>query len=373
MKSIFLITTLLTVTSTQVFAENYQIMVDAGSTGSKLHLFQYETTQDTPIIKDVFYENNKIPLSSFEKNPENAGTSLEKIFNDVEAQLKNKGINPAEVQINLLGTAGMRLLPEDKQAAIYKNVENFLKQHYSFPIGNIQTLSGKMEGLYAWLDVNYLANTFQSHAPSIGTLEMGGASMQIAFETSNTSKPEALTTVKVAGQAYTVFSKSFLGLGQDQARGQMNLLPAFESCYPLGYETGQSKGAWDFSQCASLYNQVIHAHQVKEQMIPTMDQPFYAFAGAYYTYQFFDADKTPDQANLEKRIRAICSKPWEDLKKDYPNVDDQYLSSYCAHAAYVNDLFYDALQIQGKQLNVVNQVNQQNIDWALGAVLYSLS
>jgi Golgi nucleoside diphosphatase len=372
MKKFFLITFIFLNIFSEVFAENYQIIVDAGSSGCKLHLFHYETTQAMPFIKEIFYEKNYIPLSSFDKNPKNAGLSLEKLFNDVQDELKNKKIDPHKVEVHILATAGMRLIPEDKQLAIYENLKNFLQDHYSFQIGKIQTITGKMEGLYAWLDINYLANTFQNHTRSFGIIDMGGASTQIAFETLDEKSTNDFSTLKINGEIYSVFSKSFLGLGENQARLQMNKLPNSASCYPIGYKVGQTNGAWDFTECKGEFSEVIDAHNVVPQMISTIHQTFYAFSGAYYTYQFFQTDKVKDEVSLEKRIQTVCTKSWDELKKEHPNVEDQYLSSYCANAVYMDDLFYKSYQIKVDQLNVVNQINNQNLDWTLGAMLYEL-
>lgn len=367
MRKIFL-STLLAMSCTHAFAENYKIIVDAGSTGCRLHLFQYEAIKGVPVIKDIFSESNKIPLSSFANHPENVRSSLETLLNNA----LNKIANPSEVKVEILATGGMRSLPQDKQAEIYQSIRTFLQKNYVVQIGKIETITGQMEGLYAWLDVNYLAKTFEYSTPSVGTIDMGGASTQIAFETQDVSKPEDLITIKIHDQTYTVFSKSFLGLGQDQARGQMNQLSAFETCYPKGYAVHQSTGIWDLTQCASLYAQVINHHQVAEQIVSTNNQHFYAFSGAYYTYHFLDADKPPDQISFEKRIQNVCTQSWEDLKKNYPDVSAEYLSSYCANAAYMNELFYRVYQLRERQLSVVSKVNDQGIDWTLGVVLYEM-
>src|SRR3990167_775198 len=166
------------------FAESshYAIIVDAGSSGSRLHIFEYNNTaKRVPVIKDIFSEATKPGLSSFAEHPEDASSSLKKLLDDATQALQQQQINPHAVTINILATAGMRLLPEDKQTAIYTNVINYLKNNYAFIIGEVTTINGKTEGLYGWLDINYLLGNFAPHQATMGSLDMGGASTQIAF------------------------------------------------------------------------------------------------------------------------------------------------------------------------------------------------
>jgi Golgi nucleoside diphosphatase len=176
--------------SAHAFADNknYTIFIDAGSSGSRLHIFEYEKSLPLPMIKDVFSESIKPGLSEYAAHPESAGQSLKKILDDANQFLLEKKINPHFIRVHLFATAGMRLLPEDKQQAIYRNVTNFIQNNYDFNTPDIRTISGKMEGVYSWLDVNYLLGNFQNNRTTTGTIDMGGASTQITFATNDLSK-----------------------------------------------------------------------------------------------------------------------------------------------------------------------------------------
>jgi apyrase len=352
---------------------HYSIIVDAGSTGSRLHLFQYETGKGLPDMKEVFSESVKPGLSSFAKNPEAAGESLKKLLDDVVISLKNQSIEPQAVSINVMATAGMRLLPADTQQAIYKNVKHYIQSNYTFSIDQIETVSGKMEGVYGWLDVNYLANNFQNKTATVGSIDMGGASTQIAFATQDTSKSDNEVTVKIGENTYRIFSKSFLGLGQDQALAAMNQHTAADTCYPVNYPINGQMGSFNFTTCGSIYADVIHDHHVAEEIAPLAGQQFIVYSGSYYTYKFFGVDATPDQAIVEQRIQEVCSKSWEQLQQAYPTEAPKYLANYCANEVYFDNLFYGTYQLQGSQLKVTAKINQQDIDWSVGALLFKLS
>lgn len=351
----------------------YQIFIDAGSTGSRIHIFQYEKSTPLPNIKDVFSESIKPGLSSYDTNPEAAGASLKKLLDDATVFLDKNLVSPNDTSISILATAGMRLLSDDKQQAIYASVSKYVQQYYQFPLREIKTISGEMEGLYGWLDVNYLSNNFQRNTPTIGSIDMGGASTQIAFAT-NQSNDYELMTINLNNHEYTVFSKSFLGMGQDQTFNTMILEQAAGNCFPLNYRYHDvDTGHFNLASCLPIYKNILQTHHVTEQIPPTDEQSFVASSGVYYAFNFFGVDSTPERVILENKIQAICSKDWEQLKQDYPLVTEKYLSTYCANAVYQDQLIFDTYNLQDYQLKVANQINQIDIDWTLGAALYSLT
>ncbi len=97
-----------------------------------------------------------------------------------------------------------------------------------------------MEALYGWLDVNYLSGTFQQHLPLLGSVDVGGASAEIAFVTDDEEvNPADIVNITIQNQTYHVFAKSYLGLGQDQAREAVNKTPDSMFCYPQEFMTPQ--------------------------------------------------------------------------------------------------------------------------------------
>jgi hypothetical protein len=352
---------------------HYAIVVDAGSSGSRLHLMQYSTpSASIPIIKDIFSESIKPGLSSYASQPDNAGASLKPLFDDAMTTLKKNNIDPKTVPVKVLATAGMRLLPESTQQAIYTNVKTYLTKSYPLPIQKVETISGKMEGLYGWLDVNYLSGNFATGS-TVGSIDMGGASTQIAFATQDNSHINDEIAFKIGTKRYTVFSKSFLGLGEDQALATISKMPSMDTCYPIQYPLqGGDAGNFNYISCGALYTDLIQANHVAQEILSLEKLQFIAYSGAYYSYHFFGVDQTPDQAVVEKKVQNVCAESWDELKHDYPSTPEKYLSTYCANITYIEDLFYNTYQLQGSQLKIVTQINQIDIDWPLGALLYSL-
>lgn len=374
MKKIYSILLALTasffITSTYA-STRYAIIVDAGSTGSRAHLFKYQTGPSLPIIEDIFSANIKPGLSAFANNPDAAGPALSTILTAVNNKLHDAKIDPRTVTINVLATAGMRLLPLDSQQKIYANVKAYIQQHYVFSIQDIKTISGKEEAIFDWLDVNYLAGNFQKNTMPVGTIDMGGASTQIAFVAYIPIRSKDRAMIIFGHQAYPLFVKSFLGLGQDQARASIAADPLMNTCYPTGYQiNATTQGSFQLPACGTAYLKLIQKNNVAQQLPPLANQSFVAFSGAYYDYQFFNVDKTPHQNNLEQSMQSICSQSWDQLKSQFPTIADSYLSTYCANGVFLDELFYATYRLNQNKLSVINSIGQTNIDWTLGAMLF---
>lgn len=360
----------------------YAVIIDAGSSGSRAHVFEYARSLPLiplPLIKDIFNQSTQPGLSSYASNPSAAGPSLQPILDASVDTLRRKGANLSQVPISVLGTAGMRLLPENQQAAIYANVRQYIRDHYSFSLKNedVRTITGIMEGVYDWLDVNYLLNNFIHPNATVGSIDMGGASTQIAFTTTDTSQSANEIVLYLNHTPYRLFSQSFLGLGQDQARQTMttgtSYAPDAPSCYPSGYPFNSQTGNFDFSICSNTYATIIQSYNVSERVLSTEGQSFIAFSGIYYNYNFFNVLQTPTQSALESQINAVCYLSWTQLQLNYPQEPLSLLPNYCANAVYFDDLLYNTYQLQGSQLTVTNQLNGTGIDWTLGALLYQLT
>ena len=125
-------------------------------------------------------------------SPENATSYLAPLL-DFAA-----GAIPADKQgktsLFVLATAGLRLLPEAQREAILDNLRKELPRRYPFIVmdQHVQMISGKWEGIYSWVAVNYVLGRLSrpvngsSSAPprTVGMVDMGGGSVQIAYEAS---------------------------------------------------------------------------------------------------------------------------------------------------------------------------------------------
>lgn len=213
---------------------SYMICVDAGSSGSRVHVFKMTWGHHDGELPEIELPSKKLKvvpgLSSYESTPSEAGSSLLTLISFAKRHVPEAlwGRTPFIVA----ATAGLRLLPQDTANAILESCERTLRTHSPFQVdaSHLGQLTGDDEGVYGWITVNFLAQRlrgmkYSDHA-AIGALEVGGASSQVTFEyagpTRGRSGEERLMSVVVGGEKYTVYTHSYLGLGQDEVRRAYN-------------------------------------------------------------------------------------------------------------------------------------------------------
>lgn len=134
--------------------------------------------------------------------------------------------------------------------AIRSEINRFLKiEKLGKKDATWRMITGEEEALYGWVTANYSLRNFRKQPHKlIGFLEMGGASMQIAYQLSETERlryqgnlTELTMTWGGLNKTFYVFTKTFLGLGADMAleTHRLNLappvVPIMDPCSPFGY------------------------------------------------------------------------------------------------------------------------------------------
>ncbi|OMJ21512.1 putative guanosine-diphosphatase [Smittium culicis] len=169
----------------------YVLMIDAGSTGSRIHVYKFNYCKKSPELEDEVFEQIKPGLSSFDSDSEGAAKSLDNLM---EVAMKNVPESLRQyTPVSVKATAGLRLLGDKKSAKILNAIEQRLKNVYPFPLAKeenpVAVMEGIDEGVYAWITVNYLLSSLGINGTdTAGTLDLGGGSAQIVFEPSFKSR-----------------------------------------------------------------------------------------------------------------------------------------------------------------------------------------
>lgn len=137
-------------------------MIDAGSTGSRIHVYKFHNCFAAPTLEHETFEQIKPGLSSYPHDPQKAAESLDSLLDLAVAEI------PKELQsctpLAVKATAGLRLLGEAQSRAILEAVEKRINSKYPFPLpaeDGVIIMEGKDEGVYAWITTNYLLGTSQ--------------------------------------------------------------------------------------------------------------------------------------------------------------------------------------------------------------------
>lgn len=239
----------------------YALMIDAGSTGSRIHVYKFNNCGPTPELENEVFEMTPpkaggAGLSSYDADAEGAAASLDMLL---DVAVKNV---PASYQsctpIAVKATAGLRKLGKEKSERILEAVRTRLQTKYPFPVvskekGGVEVMPGEQEGVYAWITTNYLLGKIggPDKTPTAAILDLGGGSTQIVFEPTFPDQPRGGLPSKLAdgdhkyelsfgGRDFTLYQHSYLGYGLMEARN--NLHSAVVDALYADNESDQSRG-----------------------------------------------------------------------------------------------------------------------------------
>ncbi|CAH8431954.1 unnamed protein product [Schistosoma turkestanicum] len=386
--------------------QNYIVIIDAGSSGSRMFVYTWRPKaeslsglEDVEILKDVNGSSvvkKKSPgLSSF-------GDKLSDIPAYISELLDYAGshiplTSQPSTPLFIMATAGMRLLPQTKQDVIWKTVRSHVKSAYKFQFRDCHayTISGTEEGLFGWIAVNYLLGRFRllpgdngpTKQPTNGMLDMGGASMQIAYEVQSTDNLPSNLISEFSlqknwfstSQQYKLYVKSYLGFGMNAFRqryeeylfwtygtginGKLNTSNVEDPCLLQGFDV-QSKlasrenpepaneifsvqytGAGDVEKCLRNIEPLLNLNQSCSPLPCAIDNivqldpdfnsmEFYGLSEFYYTLESLKMIP-PVQYNYTSvlnKIKEICSTRWSTylstLRKENPNLSEEKFNSF---------------------------------------------
>ena len=198
--------------------KDYVIVVDAGSSGTRLYIYGWKKNKAGEFKIAPAFEEWKITPGVSEYS-----LKVDEIFKYLtplkDYSADKLGETYRHVPVYFMATGGVRLLPEKRQRQIMEKVREALNDH-DFKVEKVQVISGEMEGVYAWVSANLLLGTLNSrNGPhqTFGVLEMGGASTQIAFVPLTPPK-EHFYKISLEGMDYSLYTFSYNGLGLNSAR-----------------------------------------------------------------------------------------------------------------------------------------------------------
>lgn len=219
-------------------------MIDAGSTGSRIHVYRFNNCGPTPELEHEEFKMTEkreggSGLSSYRSDAEGAAKSLDVLMDVAMTTVphKLKSCSPVAVK----ATAGLRMLGPEMSSKILEAVRTRLETVYPFPVvskekDGVVIMDGKDEGVYAWITTNYLLAKIggPDKTPTAAIFDLGGGSTQIVFQPTFKSPshgmPETLAegdhkySLSFGGRDFSLYQHSHLGYGLMAARESIHKL-----------------------------------------------------------------------------------------------------------------------------------------------------
>ncbi|CAH7686363.1 guanosine-diphosphatase, partial [Phakopsora pachyrhizi] len=231
----------------------YALMIDAGSTGSRIHVYRFSfcdshlpTSQKSkaidnlPTLDHELFFKTQPGLSSYAGRPKEAAESLRPLL-----RAAIDGVPPQEracTPISVKATAGLRLLGDRESDEILKEVEGWLRDRWPFRLPDkspVAIMDGADEGVYAWVTVNYLLKQIGStpskgnHPVTAAVMDLGGASTQIVFEPTGVRLEPGSDNYQLSfgNRTHTLYQHSHLGYGLMEARKAVHQLVSYSDLW----------------------------------------------------------------------------------------------------------------------------------------------
>jgi len=379
-------------------------------------MFEGISLDNVPKITQLFSaEGTNVVKPGIAKiDPANISTYLQPLLDYAYSLVPEK--EQKKAPIFLFATAGMRVIPIERQEAIIKEVrDTFSNSNFNFTYKEewARVITGEEEGVYGWVTTNYLKDILFEHDAKdhvVGALDLGGVSLQITFLPKETPK-ENMHVLTLPKNVFELYTYSFLKYGQDATTRALMDLSAF---YANDTTTGEVPEAVDFPCHLSGYNEtyVLPADGKNHTMVgtgdyalcsqyekeimqlnatcpvepcsfdgvyqPTLVGDFYAMSGFYYTASFFgiaDVHSKTRAALFDEKGREYCSNTWEEVLEKYKDVDASLLKVYCLTSSYIYNVLVNGFGFDANNTNIyfTSDIEGTTLGWALGALIAEAS
>lgn len=428
---------------------HYGIVIDCGSSGSRVFIYYWPPHNGNPDellqIKQMKDPRGnpvrmkiKPGISSQVNQPSQASSYIDPLLSFAAQQIPEH--KHKETPLYVLATAGMRMLSTADQESILDDlrVDIPLKYNFHFTSSHVEVITGKQEGIYSWIGVNFELGRFDhshdtqgspglnnsvSNVPrkrTVGSLDMGGGSAQIAFEVAKSVwVPSELRAQVNLGcdshqttHNYYLYVATFLGFGGNAARDRYtelvvtkNLtLPVDSSsgayldpclpneCTEQGTHKGKPYsflGTGEYLKCQQLIVPLLNLtkpcpkkpcsfNAVYQPRIDYENVEFYGFSEYWYSmYDVLRIGGKYSATDMKGAVEEFCITRWSVLESRhskglYPFADAHRLKFQCFKAAWMTTVLHQGFKFPQNYSNLRSAfyIGDKEVQWTLGAILY---
>lgn len=369
----------------------YGVVIDAGSSGTRVDIYQMDVKKKTRNISLVLHETIKIKISDCVQNED----LIEKLGSEVLKKLDVEYLQKEakKTQLYFYATAGMRKFTSDEQNKVMSKMYAYLKANSKFIITqeHVRVIGGYEEGIFGWISINYLYGLLDSTTSAMS--DMGGASLEITYEVSpkavlNSTENFYDITDHFTKSKKRVFSYSYMGYGVNSAFAKVydHLIetsnnndnkienPCFYKGYEESYKDVTFTGTSDVEKCTELIREINLNTTNKSVELPFIQEQSTFTMISYFSYIVVgylgkkSADFTLE--DMEEGIKKLDGLTFEEECQRHPSIGKEYLYQYFYALIYLYLTITEKYQLDStKTFRAPSEINGKDISWAVGVVI----
>ncbi|KAK9741675.1 hypothetical protein RND81_03G121500 [Saponaria officinalis] len=405
-------------------ANRYAVIFDAGSSGSRVHVFCFDHNLDLVHIGNglELFVQKKSGLSAYASNPQEAANSLVSLLEQAE-NVVPKGLR-GRTPVRVGATAGLRQLSGDAPEKILQAVKDLLRDRSSLKSDPsdkdwVAVLDGTQEGAFQWVTINYLLGRLgKKYSRTVGVVDLGGGSVQMAYAISESAAAKApkpspgeetyVRDMYLKGRKYHLYVHSYLRYGLLAARaeiikavgesGNPCVLAGYDGSYTYGgvtYKVSTSPSGPDTDVCQSFVLKALKVNETCTYMQCSFggvwtggggDGQKNLFVASFFFDRaaeagFVDSQKpiaTVHPSDFMEAAKLACGTKLEEGKSKYPHVEEDNLPYLCMDLVYQYTLLVDGFALHPSQsMTLVKRVpygnSQVEAAWPLGSAIDVMS
>ncbi|KAL0929056.1 hypothetical protein M5K25_000996 [Dendrobium thyrsiflorum] len=406
------------VRSTSDRSKSYAVIFDAGSSGSRVHVYCFDGNLDLlPIGQEIeLFLQKKPGLSAYAEDPKEAAESLISLLEKAESAVPEELRGKTPVRVG--ATAGLRQLGIETSEKILQAVRDLLRDNSSLKSKSdwVSVLDGTQEGAFQWVTINYLlGNLGKEYSNTVGVVDLGGGSVQMAYaisesEAAKAPKPtvgeeEYVKKLFLKGINYYLYVHSYLRYGLLAARAEILkvaegshsdcILNGYQGSYKYGdkeYPASASPSGSSYTKCRSdALKALKHDETTCTHLKCTFggiwnggggDGQKNIFVASFFFDRAAEADFVDPNlpvakvkpSDFEEAAKRACKLSVEEAKVTYTKAAEENLPFLCMDLVYQSTLLVDGFGLEPWQdITLVKKVKYGDslveAAWPLGSAI----
>uniref|UniRef100_A0A674MGJ9 Ectonucleoside triphosphate diphosphohydrolase 6 n=1 Tax=Takifugu rubripes TaxID=31033 RepID=A0A674MGJ9_TAKRU len=359
-------------------------MFDAGSTGTRIHVFQFRMEdRGVPSLHQETFRSIQPGLSAYADHPRECSAGISELLKVAQSTV------PASLwsstPVLLRATAGLRLLPEQKAQDLLDTVIA-VDEITPFLSGgdSVSILDGVDEGI-GGICYRIISSSLKIPSMSVGMLDLGGGSFQITFSPQDEPPPTRTINYFSTCASKTKAPVSYLGLGLMSAR--LAILGGVDASPSVGGSTElvspclapEYSGSWEYAEvvytvrgqkageplyeaCVTRVEKFLYKKLLK--VSEAADADFFSLSYFYDRVVDLGDEGTVHVSDYVNAAKRVCSGL---------SVSPQQSPFLCLDLVYISVLLQELGFSTDKQFKLAKTMNHVGLSWSLGAAFHHLN